>query len=255
MVRGRQDRRWRLVRARREAVPKSVRRFSERIRLRLRGPVPWLAGGLAVVVVAALAWVALATSVLGVREIRVTGSKIAGVERVRNVAGVAEGTPLARVDVDAVRTRVRTLPSVADVVVRRAWPTTLVIDVSERVAVASVAVNGGYLVLDAAGVVFTTATDRPQGLVLLQVARVGPAEPATQAALRVLAALTPALRSQLRELVADSSTRIRLELTGGRKVLWGDAEESEMKARVATSLLSNSVRTIDVSAPEVVTVR
>jgi cell division protein FtsQ len=157
--------------------------------------------------------------------------------------------------VDAVRTRVRTLPSVADVVVWRAWPTTLVIDVSERVAVASVAVNGSYLILDAAGVVFTTATDRPRGLVLLRVTRVGPADPATLAALRVLAALTPALRSQLRELVADSSTRIRLELTGGRKVLWGDAEESELKARVATSLLSNSVRTIDVSAPEVVTVR
>lgn len=214
-----------------------------------------MVGALALAVAAALGWVVFGTSVLGVREVRVTGSIIVSADDVRAVAAVAEGTPLARVDVDAVRSRVRTLPSIADAVVRRAWPTTLAIEVSERVGVAVVSFGGGFRILDREGVAFTAATSRPPGLVLLRLAQPGPGDPATRAALRVIAALTPALRAPLRAIVADSPARIRLELAGGRQVIWGGPENSDLKAKVATSLLSRPGLTIDVSAPEVVTVR
>ena len=208
----------------------------------------------AVVVAAALGG-SSGTSLLGVREVRVTGSVIAGPDQVRAMAAIVEGTPLARVDTDAVRARVRTLPSVADAVVRRAWPTTLVIEVSERVAVATVARGGEFLHLDREGVVFTTSATRPALLALLRVPRAGPTDPATMAALEVLAALTPQLRERLREIVAESPTAIRLELAGGRQVIWGDATDSAAKAQIATSLLAGSSGTIDVSTPDVVTVR
>jgi hypothetical protein len=35
--------------------------------------------------------------------------------------------------------------------------------------------------------------------------------------------------------------------------VWGDAENNEMKARVATALLNRTGKTIDVSSPEVAT--
>jgi cell division protein FtsQ len=54
-------------------------------------------------------------------------------------------------------------------------------------------------------------------------------------------------------LVADSPTRIRLELAAGRIIVWGDAENIETKARVAAALLNRPVTTIDVSSPEVAT--
>ena len=209
----------------------------------------------AVVVAAAFGWILLGTSLLGVREVRVTGSVIAGPDQVRAVAAVVEGTPLARLDTDAVRARVRTLPSVADAVVRRAWPTTLIIEVSERVAVATVADGGEFLHLDREGVIFTSSATRPARLALLRVARAGPSDPATTAALEVLAALTPQLRERLREIVAESPTAIHLDLSGGRRVLWGDASDSATKAQIATSLLGGSSATIDVSTPDVVTVR
>ena len=237
MARDRADRKWRLVRARDP---------SRRL---------WAAVCLAVVVAAACGWILLGTSLLGVREVRVTGSVIAGPDQVRAVAAVIEGTPLARVDTDAVRTRVRTLPSVADAEVRRAWPTTLVIEVSERVAVATVARPGEFLHLDREGVVFTSSATRPGQLAVLRVARAGPSDPATKAALEVLAALTPQLRERLREIVAESPTAIYLELAGGRRVIWGDATDSAAKAHIATSLLVESSGTIDVSTPDVVTVR
>jgi len=73
------------------------------------------------------------------------------------------------------------------------------------------------------------------------------------AALHVLAALTPQLRAQLAAVSAASPSAIRLELTDGRVVVWGSADQSDFKARVATALLGRPGKTIDVSAPEVAT--
>src|SRR6185503_19603877 len=78
-------RRWRLVRARPEAVPTSLRRMYRRLP-RSRSARPWAYGALAVAVLAALGWVVLATSVLGVRSVEVTGSAVATPEEVRAVA-------------------------------------------------------------------------------------------------------------------------------------------------------------------------
>jgi cell division protein FtsQ len=215
--------------------------------------MPWVLGALVLVLLAAGSWVVLGTTVLGVREILVTGSQIASQEQVRAVAAVFEGTPLARVDTDAVSERVRTLPSVAEVSVSRSWPTTLVIAVTERAPVAVVAMDGGLAVLDDQGVVFETLASRPEGTVLLKIARPRPDDPATRAALRVLAALTPALRDPLVQIVVEAPTHIRLELRAGRVVIWGDADRSAAKAEVAVSLLRTPAKTIDVSSPEVAT--
>jgi cell division protein FtsQ len=71
----------------------------------------------------------------------------------------------------------------------------------------------------------------------------------------VLAALTPQLRARVVEVVAEAPARIRLLLPNNRVVIWGDATENETKAKVATALLDRPGTEIDVSAPEVVTVR
>jgi cell division protein FtsQ len=262
-----EDRRWRLVRARREALAPSVRRWYRRsavggqvIRRRTGTRIGavrrrwWLMGTVAVAVVAASAWMVFGTSVLSVREVRVTGSHIAGVERVRAAADVADGTPLATVDTAAVADRVREIPSVADVDVSRSWPSTLVIVVTERKPVAVVRSGPTYLVLDAGGVVFDQVATRPAGVLLLDVASPGPDDAATRAGLTVALALTPGLLTRTKQLVADSSTSIHLDLVDGRVVIWGDAAQSEVKARVATSLLDRAQNRIDVSAPNVVAV-
>ena len=106
--------RRRLVRARGDAGSESVRR-------RLR-PRVLLSVALAALLIAVLGWLGYGTSLLGVREIAVSGSQIAGADAVRAAAAVATGTPLARLDTDDVADRVRALPSVARVEVWRSWP-------------------------------------------------------------------------------------------------------------------------------------
>jgi cell division protein FtsQ len=73
--------------------------------------------------------------------------------------------------------------------------------------------------------------------------------------LTVLSALTPELREQLLAVSVDAPARIRLELRHDRTVIWGDDTASETKAQVSTVLLGRKGDTIDVSAPDVVTIR
>ncbi|HKT02844.1 MAG TPA: FtsQ-type POTRA domain-containing protein, partial [Rugosimonospora sp.] len=237
-------------------VPASVRRFNQRVRQRrIRAVAPWLAALIAVVLAALVGWVVYGTSLLGVRTVRVSGNSMVTADQVRDAAAVPPGAALASLDLRAVAARVQRLAPVRVAKVTRDWPSTVVIAVSERVPVAVLArPDRQYDLVDATGVVFATLPARP-AVPLLQLTAPGPGDPSTQAALQVLAALTPVLRDQLVTLVATAPTRIRLELAGSREIVWGDASQNATKARVATSLLSHPGRVIDVSAPDVVTVR
>lgn len=200
-------------------------------------------------------WLLFGTGVLGVREITVTGSQIAGPEAVRAAAAVPDGTPLLRVDTGAVAARVRAaLPSVRDVQVRRHLPHTLVITVTERTAAAAVPESGGFAVVADDGVVFQHLPTAPAGVLQVRVAAPGPGDPATVAALRVIAALTPTLRAAVAEVQAPDAHHISLALADGRSVVWGDADHSDVKATVATALLDRAGQTIDVSVPDFATV-
>ena len=249
-------RNWRLVRADTDAVPSSVRRFMARARQRrLRAALPWAVGAGVVLVVALLVGMVYGTSMLGVREVRVEGTDVLTPLEVQQAAAVPELEPLARVDLGAVRDRVQALAPVERAVVTRGWPATLLIRVVERTPVAAVPVDRQFQLIDRDGVAYRVVERRPAGLPLARLATPGQADLNTRAALTVLAALTPDLRAQLVEITVDAPARIRLGLRGDRTVIWGDDTASGTKAQVATALLRQRGTTIDVSAPDVVTVR
>jgi cell division protein FtsQ len=256
------DRRWRLVRASTDAVPASVRRFF--MADRGRRPEPgrrfrppgrrWALVAVAVGLLLVAGWVLWGTSLLGVREVRVAGTEILSPAQVREAAAVTLRTPLLRVPLGEVAARVETLAPVAEARVRRDWPDAVVIEVVERTAVAAVPVGDGFLRVDGSGVGFQTVA-RAGDLPVVLLATPGPDDPATRAALTVLSALTPPLRADLESLVVPEPTDIRLVLASGWTVVWGDATDSEAKARVATTLLEREGEVIDVSTPDVVSVR
>lgn len=249
-------RRWQLVRAGRDAVPASTRRFMARARRRrMRAVLPWalMVGGLALA--GLVGWVLVGTGLFGVREVRVEGAELVTAVEVRAVAGVPDGTPLARVDLAATAERIGGLPAVERVDVTRDWPDVLVVRLTERTGVAVVPQEDQFLVVDAAGVVFRRLSVPPDGLPVVRLATPGPADPETQAALVVLAELTPQLRAELVDVTVEGLARLTLHLRDERRVVWGDATRGADKARVATALLNGAAATIDVSAPDVVTVR
>jgi cell division protein FtsQ len=170
-------------------------------------------------------------------------------------AAVAPGTPLARVDTGAVEDRVAQLAPVADVAVRRTWPGTLTVDVTERTPIGGVLQDGRYALLDGSGTVFATERALPAGAVRLQVLEPGPDDPSTLASLEVYAALPDALRSRVRIVRATSPSAVVLRLSDGRQVVWGRPGDTDVKAAAALALLNKPGTSYDVSAGDVVVVK
>jgi cell division protein FtsQ len=217
----------------------------------------------AALVVLAAAWAVWAGPLLAVGTVRVDGADMLPADQVREVAGVAEGTPLLRVDVDAAAARVARLPQVADAEVTRGWPRTVVITIVERVPVAVVGQAGRRSLVDAHGVLFDSISgDPPRGVVPLDVAEPGADDPATMAALDALVALPATVRDRVAAAAATSAEDVSLTLDDGTVVRWGGAAESAEKADVLTALLAQMVdgrlepaAVVDVSAPEAVVLR
>jgi cell division protein FtsQ len=206
---------------------------------------------LVLVPVVLLGWLFLASSLLAVDRFQVTGAERLTPEQVVEAAAVELGTPLARVGNGQARARVRQLPPVDDVRVRRVWPTTLRIDVTERVPVAGVAGRDGAALLDRQGVSFATEPALPTGLPRLQVAAPGPDDPTTRAALAVLLDLPPELARQVGVLRASTPSDVAFELRDGRTVVWGAAGDTDTKAPAVLALLRMPGELYDVSAPGV----
>lgn len=203
----------------------------------------------------ALAWLLLASPWLKVSEVAVDGTSRLTTQRVQLAAGVPAGTPLARVDTGAVERRVMRLPAVERVEVTRSWPSTLVVSVTERHAVAAVLEKGTWTLVDADGVSFGTATALPAGAVRMQVPDPGPEDRATLAALAVLAELPKAFRDRVVVVRAPSDVAVSLQLRGGRTVVWGAPGDATTKVAAATALLATQVKVVDVSTPGVATTR
>jgi cell division protein FtsQ len=257
-------RHWRLVRARRDAVPSSVRRFMQRSRQRrMRAAVPWAAATALIALAGLAAWILLGTSAFGVRQVTVTGAAIVSADQVRAAAAVPDGAPLARLDLAELGRRIGTLPAVQQATVTRDWPRGLAVRVTERTPMAAAPQGKKFVLIDRAGVAFQTVDARPADLPLARLAAPGAGDQNTRAAMQVLSALDGALRAQLVAIEVTGLARIRLELRDRRQVIWGDATEIEAKARAAAALLNRKGTgggaergaTIDVSAPGVVTVR
>ena len=217
----------------------------------------------AVAVLVGVVWLLLVSPVLGVRSVQVDGVRTLPADQVREAAGIAPGTPLLRVDVDAARARVARLPQVASVKVTRGWPHTVVVTVVERVPVAVVGEPGRRTLVDAHGVLFDTVSGAPPaGVVPLDVASPGPGDPATAAGLTAIEALSGKLREQVASVVATTPDDITLTLADGTRVLWGGPEKSGPKGDALEAVIGqladgalDPATTIDVSAPEAVVLR
>ncbi|GLY93479.1 hypothetical protein Acsp02_07350 [Actinoplanes sp. NBRC 103695] len=256
MMAGGGGRNWRLVRADTDAVPSSVRRFMARARQRrLQAALPWAVGLGVLLVIGGLLYMVYATPVLGVREVRVVGADTLSTAQVEQAAAVTMREPLARMDLDAIRDRVQSLPAVDHAVVSRSWPAAVVVEVVERTPVAAVRAGKQFTLVDGEGVPFRTVERKPSGIPLAALAAPGPDNVETKAMLTVLGSLSEELRDQLLQISVPAPARIELSLRKDRTVIWGDDSESETKAQVSTALLKKKGDTIDVSAPAVVTIR
>ena len=199
-------------------------------------------------------WLALDTGLLGVQDVRVTGTERLDPAQVRAVAAIPAGTPLARLDTGSVADRLSRLPEVAAVDVVRDWPRSVTIRVRERVPAAVQARGTAYVLVDRSGVVFASVDHRPPGLPVVS-APVDAGPPALRAALDVLEALPAAVRGSVRQVRAASAEEVVVQLSKGRTVRWGSPDRGARKAAVLAVLVTRKAHVYDVSAPDAPTTR
>jgi cell division protein FtsQ len=194
-------------------------------------------------------WLVFFSATLQVKRVEVVGNELLSDGRIREVAEVPLGEQLALVDLRRADARVGALAEVRSVDVTRTWPDGVRIEVVERTPVAVVEIGGRLRGLDADGVVFREYKKAPPGM-----PRVRPGSSAgtdaLQEAATVVAALPDDLAARVDHVEVETVDQITLALRDGRQVLWGSAEESELKAEVVDKLLAaQKAPFYDVSVP------
>lgn len=209
---------------------------------------------LAVLTVLGLGYLIVFTSTFGARSVNVLGAKTIPADAVRAAAAIEPGTPLVRLDTDEVAARVGKLPKVFSVDVSRSFPSTVDITIVERTPVAGVTTVTGVHLVDATGLDYEVVKQGPPGIPELAVSNVRPDDPATRAAVAVLAAIPQQLRAQVAQVNAKTPGDVRLILADERVVRWGSADNSQRKAAVLAALLTRPGKTYDVATPDFPTV-
>jgi cell division protein FtsQ len=216
-------------------------------------PVAIVAGVLAVASLVGYAF--YFSSWLAARDVAVSGETSLTAKQVIAAAQVDLGTPLARLDLSAIETRVAALPAVADVSVHRSWPHTVSIEVTERTPLAAVMRDGAWWVMDDEGVVFRRTPERDASLPVVQ-AGAGAGDDALAEAAKVVAALPASVLADVKRLTAHTRDSIELRLKNHSLVRWGSADDTARKAQVLGVLLENVKASVyDVSVPEQPTTR
>ncbi|HEY6425294.1 MAG TPA: FtsQ-type POTRA domain-containing protein [Pseudonocardiaceae bacterium] len=217
--------------------------------------LPWLLAGLALLtLVGGVTWVLLGSSLFDARSVQVAGASALRADEVRAVAAVPLGTSMLRLDAVGIEARVAAIPRVATVHLRRTLGGTVWIELTERTPVAVVRRSNGAHLVDATGTDYAAVPALPAGLPELRVARVGPRDAATMAALTVLSGLPDPLRARVRSVGADSPADVVLQLTDKSEVRWGGVEEGDRKAAVLGPLLTQPGHIYDVSSPTLPTI-
>lgn len=210
-------------------------------------------------VVAGTTWAVYGSSWFRATRVTVVGNAVLTPQQIERAAGVPLGGALVSVDTGAVRKRLlHALPRIDHVDVQRVWPHTVRVNVTERTASAVLKSGKSFVEVDPGGVRFATVASAPRGVPLV---RLTPDQSASlrhfgtktllRAAIAVSADLPEALRGQATGIRVRSYDGITVELSRGRSVMWGSAEEGARKAGVLTALLKAQPHAshYDVSAP------
>lgn len=200
-------------------------------------------------------WLVFFSATMQVKKVQVVGNELLSDARLREVADVPLGDQLALVDLRRADARVASLAEIKSVDVTRTWPDGVRIEVVERQAVAVVELAGRIRGLDADGVVFRDYRTAPGGMPRIRPGAAAGTEALKEAA-TVVAALPKDLASRVNHVEVATVDQITLVLRDRRRVLWGSAEESALKAEVIDRFLAAQKGTVyDVSVPGNPTVR
>ncbi|MDH6237219.1 FtsQ-type POTRA domain-containing protein [Cryobacterium sp. CG_9.6] len=242
-------------RARKRFERAEVRRFTWRSR---RRRTAWLVALGSIVLLLGGVIAAAYSPLMALRTIDVVGANRVAADRVVDALGEQLGTPLPLIDFTRVKSELATFTLIESYVTESRPPGTLVVRIVEREPIGVIPSSSGFDLVDAAGVRIESSAERPAGFPQID-APDGVGSAGFLAAGEVIHALPDSIRGELDSVAAVTTDDVTLTLTGGARVAWGSAEQSELKAVVLGALMVGhpvgSVNEYDVSSPNSAVIR
>lgn len=215
-----------------------------------------VAVGSVVAAVAALLVAAVYSPWLALDSVSVSGTRLLTPAQVQVALEPLRGKPLPQISDQEVAALLEPLVQVKSVSVQARPPSGLAVMVRERVPVALVKQGKQYQLVDVEGVRLAVTND--PATVKLPVIDGGAGtigKDLFRATAAVLGALPADVLARLSNASAQSVDAVQLKLVDGQTIIWGNASDRELKAKVLAALLKvpedpkNPVRVYDVSVP------
>lgn len=233
---------------RRQHERDEVRRFTRRSRNRRNG---WLFAGGLVLFVALFVAGAVFSPLMAVRDIRISGIERLDATAVQEALADLDGRPIAQVGKADIAERLQPFVLIQSWSLQVIPPSTIHVEIVERVPIGVVPAGSAVTVVDAAGVELWQEPAAPADLPVLESGGISGA--GFPAAAAVSLALTPEFRQQVATITAASMDDVKLALRDGTQVVWGSAEHSPHKAEVLAALVAatgGAASHYDVSSPD-----
>ncbi|WP_423184346.1 cell division protein FtsQ/DivIB [Arthrobacter sp. NyZ413] len=207
-----------------------------------------------VVLVAGIIVATIYSPVFAVRTVTVDGVKMLQPVAVQQALAPIKGKPLPQINDAEIATLLKPLVQVRSVTTEARPPSELRVHVVERVPVALVKNGDAYMLVDVDGVQLGSTPDS-SSVPLPIIDGQGTNPDLFKAITAVLATLPSDVLAKMASASATSPDAVQLKLNDGKTVVWGNADEKELKARVLEALIKAPVNpkvpvnVYDVSVP------
>lgn len=190
------------------------------------------------------------SNLLIIKKIDVRGANQVPVQLITDTAQISLNTQLLRVPTSIVVERLTTISQIGRAEVRRGWPSTLVIEVTERIPLALTDTPAGRFLVDASGIAYLPAPGDANFPLIS-----GPDDASRAVSILAWQSFPDWLKAEVVITNTDNPNSIWFTLTSGRKVIWGDLTKAEEKSAVLKVLRRMAGSIYDVSTPEVPVVK
>ena len=194
-----------------------------------------------VVVLGAAAVTLTRSPFFAARTIDVRGASHVPRSEVLRIAAVAHDTNVFTLDAGAAERRLERDPWITEATVTKDLPSTLVIDIHERIAVAVAESDGVLRLVADDGALLDAAHPRDAaGMPSIVMADADGVEPSLEAvggAARAIAAMAPTLRRRIDAVSILPDGQLRVDLSSGASAAYGDVAELQEKAMALRAVL------------------
>ncbi len=205
---------------------------------------------LSAAIISTVLYIGYYSNLLIIKKIEVRGANQVPVQLIIDTAQISLNTQLLRVPTSIVVERLTTISQIESAEVRRGWPSTLVIEVTERIPVALTDTPAGRFLVDASGIAYLPAPGDVNFPLIS-----GPDDASRSVSILAWQSFPDWLKAEVVITNTDNPNSIWFTLTSGRKVIWGDLTKAEEKSAVLKVLRRMAGSIYDVSTPEVPVVK